>query len=781
MQKAREANGNKQLTTEQRTKYDALAKQLEDAQKKLLEYEEAKSNNIANVTVAKLKNEVARERRQTKRTYKKEELDIEFKSLVNELNTALGGLHVGIDPTGVLILGKMAKNRVHSGIITVEGIVDSIYTETKNIGLELSKREIRDAISGYGKTILLSKKEIDVKMRDLRHQMRLTSALEDAQKKQAPLRSGLQRDIPSDTVRALQRQVQQVMKEQGIDSGSLRTPEQAWKTSLDAVKTRLKNQIHDIEKQLITGEKTPKKLGIKYDEHATSLKGLRDTFKEILVAVEGKQEMSPEQRIKIATTAAEKSIAELERRINEKDLTTQKKVSKTPETVELKALREKRDKLRAVYNQMKDDARPRKTSEGDFTPRELKTVVPDRESITLQFSLENAKRKFNEELIKDQLKNRNLAQKAKDTIIETFNLSRSIMTSFDLSAVLRQGGFISFGHPIRALKNFPDMLRALMSEKMQMYIENEIKKRPNYHLYKKHKLFLSEHGVDLKTMEEAYMSRHASKLPGVGASQRAYTTFLNKLRADSFDAMLKELPVNNKKPTPKEIDAIANFVNVATGRGSIGGKEHALVGLNSIFFAPRLVASRLNILGGQPFYRGTARSRYLVAKEYARFLIGAGTVYTLAKMMGAEVEIDPRSSDFGKIKIGNTRLDPMAGLSQVTTLTARVLTGKTKTLGGDIKELRGEDVEYGSGDTWEVIARFLRTKLNPATGAMVNIATGRDVVGKPATAGSVTKELFVPMTFGDIYDAMKEQGIPPGAALSILATFGMGLQTYEER
>ena len=54
-------------------------------------------------------------------------------------------------------------------------------------------------------------------------------------------------------------------------------------------------------------------------------------------------------------------------------------------------------------------------------------------------------------------------------------------------------------------------------------------------------------------------------------------------------------------------------------------------------------------------------------------------------------ETDPRSSDFLKIKIGETRLDPTAGLSSAIVLSARLLPdflggGKTKSSSGKFRE-----------------------------------------------------------------------------------------------
>lgn len=804
IRRAKADRGGRELTDAERKKYEGYAKRIEEAERKIEEYEAQLSVRKTRTAVSKIKNEVEREKRQIKRTYNRQELDIEFHGLLKELNSALGGqLNVGVDPTVVLVLGKIAKNRVKAGYITAEGLVDHVYTEIKNFGIDLTEREVAEGISRYGITSKLSQKEIDVQLREVRRQLRLLLALEDAEAKQIPLRSGLQRDVPSDRVRELQRKVKEKMRENGIDSTVARSPEEQWKTALDAVKTRLRHQIDDITKQLETGEKTPKRKGIVYDEEALALKKTRDDLKKILEATEGKRELSDEQRVKMATAAVERSIKEYERRIQEKDLTPQKKISKTPETPELKKLREIRENLKQEFKKMQHDARPVKTPEeiarqafktrtlnkiaelenklaiGDFTKEPKKTRELTPEELKLRHQLELVKHEYNVARFNDELARRTTLQKIGGGTTEAINLSRAIKTSFDLSAVLRQGTFIVFGHPIRGAKSIPDMFRALRSKEGQFAVDYEILHRPNYPLYEKSGLYLAEHGQKLSRMEEVYMSRWAEKIPGVAASQRAYTTFLNKLRADSFDSMAQNLSKKGT-PTEAELKAISNYINTATGRGSLGMKENALVGLNTVFFAPRYVASRFQLLAGQPLYRGSAATRIMIAKEYARFLVGLGTVYSLGLMAGGDIEFDPRSSDFGKIRFGKTRLDPLAGISQSTVLVSRLITGETKTIKGKILPIRGEKVPYGASSTEDILARFLRSKLSPVVGTGVDIFAGENYIGEPVTITSVPQGLLEPLATKDILEAMIEQGIPEGAALGILAIFGMGLQTYTE-
>ncbi len=814
LQKQRVETG-KPVTPEMRVKFENLSKQIEEANAKIKEYGDKITQLESTKAVERIKNEVALEKRQVKRVIEKGELSTEFDGLVTELNKALGGqLNIGLDPTAVVILGKMAKNRVQSGFITVEALVDSIHTAVKNAGFEISKRDIMDAISGYGRYKLLSKEEVMVQLRDLKGQMQQISKLEDLQKRQPPLKTGVERRIPSDEERRLIKQVEEAKKKYGIQTTD---PETQLKSSLDAIKTRLTNQISDIVNEIETGEQVPKGKGIEYDAKAKELKKQRDFLASVRDALEErpaefapekpgelktvkKREMFPEQRVAMAVRAAEKAAGNYAKEaIEGKSKKEKPGILETPELVEA---RNRRDEWKAFVDELRQEANPKKTPDQialqslktrmtnrmaeleqklatkDFSVKPKREIELDAQALELKYRLDKIIRAYHEAVMRDRLANRSVIQKIGGGIGEAINLSRSIKTSMDLSAVLRQGAFIVFAHPVRGVQSLPAMFKALKSEKGQFAVDLEIRNRPNYPLYEKSKLYIAEHGQKLSQMEEVYMSRWADKVPGVAASQRAYTTFLNKLRADSFDAMVVTLSKNGK-PTPIELNAVANFVNVATGRGNLGAKENALVGLNTTFFAPRYVASRFQLAAGQPLYRGSMQTRMMIAKEYARFLLGLGVVYSLAISSGGRVEVDPRSSDFGKIRMGKIRLDPLAGISQVTVLTSRLASGKTKTTGGKLLPIRGEKVPFGTGNSADVLARFLRSKLSPVVGTSVDLLAGRDYVGDKVTVKQIPEKLLMPLSMNDIYQIMKEQGIPAGLALGILSVFGMGLQTYD--
>lgn len=367
------------------------------------------------------------------------------------------------------------------------------------------------------------------------------------------------------------------------------------------------------------------------------------------------------------------------------------------------------------------------------------------------------------------------------TVMAPFRFIQSLKSAFDVSAVRRQGGWMVLTHPVRSLRRVPDMFRAAWSDAEAFRLNEEIANRPNAPRYALAKLEFTDPGGTLTEREEMFRSDFAEKIPGISASNRAYATFLNLVRADAFDAMTDAFLADGGAGTQVEETAIANYINVATGRGATGSMKAAADAMNGLFWSPRYVISRFQLIFGQPFYHGTARTQKMIAKEYARYLMGLIVVYTLGKMAGGDLEDDSRSSDFGKIRFGNTRLDPLSGLAQTVTFISRVASGKTTRASGEVVPIRGRDIPYGGDNTADVIARFLRTKLAPAPGMFVDVAAGENVVGEPTTAWGMAKGAVIPLSMSDIYDTMVEQGIPAGTVLSILGIFGEGVQTYQPK
>jgi hypothetical protein len=337
-------------------------------------------------------------------------------------------------------------------------------------------------------------------------------------------------------------------------------------------------------------------------------------------------------------------------------------------------------------------------------------------------------------------------------------------------------------------------------------------------LYKKAKLFLAEQDSAHPTkMEEVYMSRWQKKVPGVPLSARAYVTFLNKLRADVFDATYESLTRKGVGLTEEELLDLGDFINNATGRADLGRFNSE--GISTLFFAPRWVMSRFNLLmyplkaagvvAGKSNKAISGRLRAKIAWEYFNFIAGFSILWGLTALLFGDdddehplIQWDPRSTDFGKVRTGDTRLDVTSGLSNAIVFASRMATQTAMNQRGEIKDLRivdeGGNIDFGQSTAWDVIARFIRSKLAPIPSTVTNLVEGQNVVGESYKEGAAfmrdnmgipaeiaenpfLQELVgygVPLSVADFYDAAIAHGVPKAAALQILATLGVSMNTY---
>lgn len=635
-------------------------------------------------------------------------------------------------------------------------------------------------------------------------------ALEQRLAEGDPKREGAKQDRPESELVSLARQRLDTVQKQLAELRKTKHPpkseEQKRLESLERTEKELQERIE--KGDISTRSKTSGPDTKLVSEAKSRIADLQKQMKELRKAANPPK---PEdiRKLEAAFKSVEKSIAEYDRRIQAGDISAKARKPGVS-SPELDARRAERDAMRDFLAQMRRDAIPKVTAEeralkalktrltkdtadrldrlarADFSPRVKKLPVDiskDPEAVRLKAENERAKREFEQAKIKDEYRRSSLAQKAWRFTRESLNLPRAILSSWDLSAVLRQGGLISLGNPVRAARAIKDMFMGLTSQRRAEEMDAAIRMRPNAKLYEDSGLYLAPlDEARISRQEEQIMSEIANKIPGIKASNRAFVTFLNRLRADSFDSLVASLSKNGQKISPEEATAIANYVNVATGRGNLGQASQAATTLATVFFSPRLLASRFQyltrpLLGFRQGAPTSARVRRAVAWEYGKLISGLGVVYGLAQLMGAKVEKDPRSSDFGKMVIGNTRIDPLAGLAQVTTFLGRVATGQTKTAKG-IKPLRGDDIKYGADDTFDIATRFLRTKFSPVLGAAVDISSGQNVVGQKVTPGETLKNLVIPLGFRDVQAVMKEQGVPKGLAIELLNLFGWGVQNY---
>ncbi len=290
-------------------------------------------------------------------------------------------------------------------------------------------------------------------------------------------------------------------------------------------------------------------------------------------------------------------------------------------------------------------------------------------------------------------------------------------------------------------------------------------------------LFLSRPG----NPEEQFLSKLIDRIPVVKQilgpalkiSEELAQTYISVLRMGVFDKWAR---ANAKTWGPQQYRQLARLINISTGRGIIPGKPEVIDLLNGVFFAPRLVASRIQT-PFTPFFNQPATVRLLAT----RYIVGTiGTVFSLMKLLEVggvikKIETDPRSTDFMKMRVGNTRIDPWGGYQQWVTLISRLLTNERKSSTGEIVDVTKEDLA----------GRFTRSKLSPAAAAAWDVITGESFIGEELTTEreDIQREAFnrlVPLFIQDVREAMEEDGWQGGLAASP-GFFGWGVTAYPSR
>jgi hypothetical protein len=445
---------------------------------------------------------------------------------------------------------------------------------------------------------------------------------------------------------------------------------------------------------------------------------------------------------------------------------------------------------------------------GDYGPdTKPEPIKLDKEALELKDKLIKVKndRKFRQ--LKDFYNNQSKYEKRVRMAANIMNVPRALMSTLDYSALLRQAVIPVVSNPVMGYRAAKEMVKASRSQKVYDRWIDELQNSPRYEDMKKSKLALTDStSLDVQAREEVFMTNLVDRIPGLGAltkgSERAYSMLLNKVRVDLYnrfaDAMEERgLSVNSH---PKEYKEMAAYINNSTGRGDMGKVlNNAAPLLNSLFFSPRLIASRLNMMTYlmQPrFYKTVPKEvRLAYLKDMAKF-VGVGlTVLALAKLGGAEVDSDPRSSDFGKIKSGNTRWDIWGGFQQYAKIVTQLGTGqRVSTNTGRVQELDGEGA-FGS-DRSDVVGGFTRGKLAPVPSMAWDFIKGRNIVGekidltswrndvddsgkKKIGAGEYLLTHLAPLTISGIKEGVQDQGAKGFFTVGVPTVFGIGTQTYE--
>ncbi len=388
------------------------------------------------------------------------------------------------------------------------------------------------------------------------------------------------------------------------------------------------------------------------------------------------------------------------------------------------------------------------------------------------------------------------------------NIPRTLEATFDVSAPLRQGLVALGRHPVISTKNMGKMMKAWRSEEYLTKRQAMLEARPNYDRYMQGGLDVTnphEEQTQSDIAAQIFGRKYLRKIGGgpVRMSDRAFSMYLQETRADIFDHLLK-VAQNDGRMTmrlkerpaldidnPEFLKKLSKYINSTTGRGDIGNLGDSAKWINGMFFSPKLWKSRIDFMNPGWYYKLGIKDlegpeAKFVRREAIRALIQSigmvSTVLTLGGLAGAKVMRDPRSTDFGKMRLGNTRLDIAGGFQQEIRLFSQVVTGtKIDTTTGKHESLRSG--KFGAPTALDQVFRFIQGKASPPAGVGLDLLRGTTFQGDPLTVKKEAYEKLMPLVLQDMRDIYHEHhggmnGFEYALAGYPLAAMGTGVQTY---
>ena len=373
----------------------------------------------------------------------------------------------------------------------------------------------------------------------------------------------------------------------------------------------------------------------------------------------------------------------------------------------------------------------------------------------------------------------------------TAGMMKSLKATFDNSWIGRQGWKIAFNHPRvwfrNSLKSFKDIWNTLRGkENVSDTVAAEAYARPNYDKYMRDK------GIDGKptklaigVVEEAFPeSGFLERIPGFGrihrAAQDAFTAMAYRNRMDIYDIMHDVMVKSGiKNPTNR---GLGTLVNSLTSRGSLGKFEQAGNVINNVLFSGRKLRSDFDFLTA---HLGSKKVDPFLKKKAAfnlvRTVTGTGAILTLSGIVApGSVNLNPTSSDFGQIKIGDTRFDVTGGMRWLPILAARLTDVTIKNLTGE--RIFPEDGYIGGREGGiDVVTNFFENKLSPAMQILMDVLRGHPKFEKEAlTFWRELEEAVVPLPIQNIWEGADNNQRANLALVIMLDALGISTNTYEK-
>lgn len=368
------------------------------------------------------------------------------------------------------------------------------------------------------------------------------------------------------------------------------------------------------------------------------------------------------------------------------------------------------------------------------------------------------------------------------------DVSKSIGASLDDSFALRQGAkafWTDFPRWQKAFRtSFVDLVKgAKNAESAEREVNARVMADPYYDQAVKDGLAIR----NVKSVDDVFPTSAPGRIPVLGrafnASEVAYSGFADNLRLGIYKNQLKLADGLGETLPPEVRKNIAKEVNSLTGRGGFGKSEALANQANIAFYSLRFLKSNIDTLLLHPAGLGVGGvgsvAQKTAAKNLLKIIAGTAAVLGTANALKpGSVQTDPRSTDFGKIKIGDTRFEVTGGMDSLVTLASRVLSHSTKSASsGNVTQLNTG--KFGSSTDLDVIMNYLTGKTSPVAGVGVSLLKGKTFSGAKPTVGNSVGGLVEPLNVANFTELKGDKNSANILAAVLADTLGVSTNTYK--
>lgn len=367
-------------------------------------------------------------------------------------------------------------------------------------------------------------------------------------------------------------------------------------------------------------------------------------------------------------------------------------------------------------------------------------------------------------------------------LMQTLNfisdLSVTMKATWDNSFMGRQGMNVLKTHPTTwypsAMKSNADFINTLRGQDAEAGVMIDVYSRKGY---------LSgeyETAKIIPKSEEPIPTRVHETIPIIGnifkGADVAFIGNALRVRMDVFDLLKKKAVDNGIEWNKAQIEDVGTLVNSLTARGGLEGNAGGALKL--VLWAPKMLKASWDVYSAHTFGYGlkTKFARKEAFTNMAKVIATDAMIITIANAIKpGSAETDPRSSNFGKIKVNNTTFGFTGGAYALAVLGAKMVTGERKS--GSTGSITKLGSGFGQQTRFEAGINFMAGRTKPFINVLIQILKERTYQNTKPTIGSVAKGLFVPISVTNAIQLKDDNSVSAVAGV-LLDLFGINANTY---